>query len=237
MAANKKKKKGTQVAWNYRTMFGPGLSFAAAEAYKLLRTNIMFSFPEEGECHILGVTSSVQDEGKSSTTCNLAYALSEAGKKVLLLEADLRRPTIGSKLNVRRVPGVTNLLVSREDFHGMVQQCSHAPNMDILTAGDIPPNPSELLGSQRMAALLKELAQEYEYIVVDLPPVTAVSDALAISPLLQGVLVVTKEGTSQKKGLEEAMRQLKQAEVRILGFVYRTEGDSVQKKYQGKYGK
>lgn len=237
MAANKKKKKGTQVAWNYRTMFGPGLSFAAAEAYKLLRTNIMFSFPEEGECHILGVTSSIQDEGKSSTTCNLAYALSEAGKKVLLLEADLRRPTIGSKLNVRRVPGVTNLLVSREDFHGMVQQCSHAPNMDILTAGDIPPNPSELLGSQRMAALLKELAQEYEYIVVDLPPVTAVSDALAISPLLQGVLVVTKEGTSQKKGLEEAMRQLKQAEVRILGFVYRTEGDSVQKKYQGKYGK
>ena len=237
MAANQKKKKGTQTAWNYRTMFGPGLSFAAAEAYKLLRTNIMFSFPDEGMCHILGVTSSVQDEGKSSTTCNLAYALSEAGKKVLLLEADLRRPTIGSKLNVRRVPGVTNLLVSREDFHSMVQQCSHAPNMDILTAGDIPPNPSELLGSQRMSALLEELAQEYEYIVVDLPPVTAVSDALAVSPLLQGVLVVTKEGTSQKKGLEEAMRQLKQAEVRILGFVYRTEGDSAQKKYQGRYGK
>ena len=235
--AAKAKKKSTQEVWNYRTMFGPGLNFAAAEAYKLLRTNIMFSFPDEGKCHVLGVTSSVQDEGKSSTTCNLAYALSETGKKVLLLEADLRRPTIGSKLNVRRVPGVTNLLVSREDFRSMVQQCSHAPNMDILTAGDIPPNPSELLGSQRMAELLEVLAQEYEYIVVDLPPVTAVSDALAISPLLQGVLVVTKEGVSQKKSLEEAMRQLKQAEVRILGFVYRTEGDSVQKKYQGKYGR
>lgn len=232
-----KKKNRPLEAWNYRTMFGPGLNFAASEAYKLLRTNIMFSFPEEGKCHILGVTSSVQDEGKSSTTCNLAYALSEAGKKVLLLEADLRRPTIGSKLNVRRVPGVTNLMVSREDFHPMVQQCSHAPNMDILTAGDIPPNPSELLGSGKMSELLAELEKEYEYIVVDLPPVTAVSDALAISPLLHGIIVVTRENISQKKGLEEALRQLKQAGVRILGFVYRSEGDATQKKYQGKYGR
>lgn len=232
-----KKKNRPQEVWNYRTMFGPGLNFAASEAYKLLRTNIIFSFPEEGKCHILGVTSSVQDEGKSSTTCNLAYALSEAGKKVLLLEADLRRPTIGSKLNVRRIPGITNLLVSREDFRGMVQRCSNAPNMDILTAGDIPPNPSELLGSSKMAELLEALSQEYEYIVVDLPPVTAVSDALAISPLLHGVIVVTKEGVSQKKGVEEALRQLKQAGARILGFVYRAEGDAAQKKYQGKYGR
>ena len=233
----RKKKNHPQEVWNYRTMFGPGLNFAASEAYKLLRTNIMFSFPEEGKCHVVGVTSSVQDEGKSSTTSNLAYALSETGKKVLLLEADLRRPTIGSKLNVRRVPGVTNLLVSREDFHTMVQQCSHAPNMDILTAGDIPPNPSELLGSGKMAELLAELEKEYEYIVVDLPPVTAVSDALALSPLLHGIIVVTKEGVSQKKVLEEALRLLKQAGTRILGFVYRSEGDVTQKKYQGKYGR
>lgn len=232
-----KRMKRPQETWNHRTMFGPGLNFAASEAYKLLRTNIIFSFPEEGKCHILGVTSSVQNEGKSATTCNLAYALSEVGKKVLLLEADLRRPTIGSKLNIHRVPGVTNLLVSREDFHGMVQRCSNAPNMDVLTAGDIPPNPSELLGSGKMAELLKQLTQEYEYIVVDLPPITAVSDALAISPLLHGVIVVAKEGVSQKKGVEEALRQLKQAGARVLGFVYRTEGDTVQKKYQGKYGR
>ena len=237
MAVIAKKKKRPQETWNYRTMFGPGLNFAAAEAYKLLRTNIMFSFPDEGKCHILGVTSPVQYEGKSAVSCNLAYALSEAGKKVLLLEADLRRPTIGSKLNVRRVPGVTNLLVSRDDFHPMVQQCSLAPNMDILTAGDIPPNPSELLGSAKMADILKSLAQEYEYIIVDLPPVTAVSDALAVSPLLQGVIVVVKEGVSQKKSLEDAMRQLKQAGVRILGFLYRTDGEPSQKKYQGRYGK
>jgi len=231
------RKKRPQEAWNYRTMFGPGLNFAASEAYKLLRTNIMFSFPDEGRCHILGVTSSVQDEGKSSSTCNLAYALCEAGKKVLLLEADLRRPTLGSKLNIRRIPGLTNLLVSREDFHTMLRQCSHAPNMDIITAGDIPPNPSELLGSNRMAHVLEELSREYEYIVVDLPPVTAVSDAVAISKLLDGVIVVVREGIAQRKGLEETMRQLKLAGVRVLGFVYRSEGDSAKSKYQGRYGK
>lgn len=233
----KKQKKHTPEVWNCRTMFGPGLNFAAAEAYRLLRTNIMFSFSDEGRCNVLGVTSSVQDEGKSSTSSNIAYALSETGKRVLLLEADLRRPTLGSKLNVSRVPGLTNLLVRREDHHAVVQQCAHAPNMDIITAGDIPPNPSELLGSNRMTQLMELLAREYDYIVVDLPPVTAVSDAIAVSRRLDGVVMVVREGIAQKKSLEEAMRQLKLADVRILGFVYRTEGDSIQKKYQGKYGK
>lgn len=211
-------------AWNLATMFGPGLNFAEAEAYKLLRTNIIFSFPNEGRCHILGVTSSIQDEGKSTSSCNLAYALSEAGKKVLLLEADLRRPTIGSKLRVPSVPGLTNLLVSDTRLPSLVRRCEAAPDMDIITAGDIPPNPSELLGSRRMAAVLEELAQQYEYIVLDLPPVTAVSDAVAISKLLDGVVIVVREGVTQRKGLGETMRQLKLAGVRILGFLYRGEG-------------
>ena len=156
-----KPKKRPAASWDIRTMFGPGLNFAEAEAYKLLRTNIIFSFPNEGRCHILGVTSSIQDEGKSSSSCNLAYALSEAGKKVLLLEADLRRPTIGSKLRIRSVPGLTNVLVSDDRIQSMVRRCDAAPDMDIITAGDIPPNPSELLGSSRMERLLQELRQEY----------------------------------------------------------------------------
>lgn len=228
------KHKRPETVWNSETMFGPGLSFAEAEAYKLLRTNIIFSFPNEGRCHVLGVTSSIQDEGKSSSSCNLAYALHEAGKKVLLLEADLRRPTIGSKLNVCRTPGLTNLLVGSGDPHALVRQCAYAPGMDIITAGDIPPNPSELLGSNRMASLMKELAREYEYIVVDLPPVTAVSDAVAISKLLDGVVIVIREGVTQRKGLEETMRQLKLAGVRVLGFVYRGEGDGAASRQRRK---
>lgn len=222
--------------WNVRTMFGPHLNFAVTEAYKLLRTNIMFSFSDEGRGKVVGVTSAVQSEGKSSTACNTAYALAEAGCRVLLLEADLRRPTISSKLGIERTPGLTNLLVTRGDHRDVIQRCSLAPNMDIIASGDIPPNPSELLGSNRMAQLMEKLQQEYDYVVVDLPPVTVVSDAVAMSKLLDGVVMVVRAGVTDQQLLAEALRQLEMVNVRILGFAYRdVEGSG--KKYGHKYGK
>ncbi len=217
-------------------MFGPNLNFSTTEAYKLLRTNIMFSFSDEGLGHVIGITSSIQSEGKSSTACNTAYALSEAGGRVLLLEGDLRRPTIGSKLNVARVPGLTNLLVSRGEYKEAVQTCALAPRLDILTSGDLPPNPSELLSSNRMAGLMEQLRKEYDYIVVDLPPITAVSDALAMSKFLDGVVMVVRSGVSEQQMLAEALRQLEMVNVRILGFVYR-DCDISGKKYSKKYSK
>lgn len=231
-----RKAKNKAEVWNIRTMFGPNLSFAATEAYKLLRTNIMFSFSDEGVGHVIGITSSIQSEGKSSTACNTAYALSEAGCRVLLLEADLRRPSISSKLNIARVPGITNLLVSRGDYREAVQQCSLAPKLDILTSGDIPPNPSELLSSNRMTKLMEQLKADYDYIIIDLPPVTAVSDALAISKHLDGVIMVVRGGVSDQQMLEEALRQLDLVNVRILGFIYRDMGTG-GKKYGNRYGK
>lgn len=235
-----RKKKNNAEVWNVRTMFGPNLNFATTEAYKLLRTNIMFSFPDEGFGHVVGVTSSIQSEGKSSTACNTAYALSEAGGRVLLLEGDLRRPSIGSKLGVARIPGLTNLLVSRGDYREAIQHCALAPRLDILTSGDIPPNPSELLSSNRMANLMQQLRQDYDYIVVDLPPITAVSDALAISKFLDGVIMVVRSGVSEQQMLAEALRQLEMVNVRILGFIYRdcaVSGKKYGKKYSKKYYK
>lgn len=235
-----RKPKHSAEKWNYRTMFGPNMNFAAAEAYKLLRTNVMFSFSDEGECHVVGLTSPVQDEGKSSTACNLAYALSEAGERVLLLEADLRRPSIAAKLGISRTPGLTNLLVSKGEYRELIQQCTAAPKLDILTAGDVTPNPSELLGSNRMAKLMQELKAHYDYIVVDLPPVTVVSDAIAISRLLDGIIVVVRGGASDQQMLAEAMRQLQMVNVRILGFVYRDNSGvrpSKYKRYYHDYGK
>ena len=235
-----KRKDNTEV-WNQRTMFGPNMSFAVTEAYKLLRTNLMFSFSDEGRGHVIGVTSAVQDEGKSSSACNTAYALSEAGKKVLLLEADLRRPSIPSKLGIARVPGLTNLLVSRWDYKEVIQHCSAAPKMDIIASGDIPPNPSELLTSNRMAQLMEELTRNYDYVVVDLPPVTVVSDAVAISKILDGIVLIVRAGISDRKMLAEAIRLLKLVNVRILGFVYRDSATgsgkygSYKKKYRYKY--
>ena len=231
-----RKKKWKTEDWNIRTMFGPNMNFATTEAYKLLRTNLMFSFAEEEQGHVIGITSAIQAEGKSSTSCNTAYTLSEAGFRVLLLEADLRRPTISTKLKVERSPGLSNVLISKKNFHEAVQQCALAPNMDILSSGDIPPNPSELLTSARMETLIEELRSVYDYIVVDLPPITAVSDALAVSKLIDGMIIVVRGGTSDQRMLAEAMRQLKMVNARVLGFVYRDMDPSV-KKYSIRYSK
>jgi len=235
-----RKTKTNTEAWNIRTMFGPNLSFAATEAYKLLRTNIMFSLPDEGECHVIGITSSVQSEGKSSTACNLAYALAETGCKVLLLEGDLRRPTLATKLGLAKTPGISNLLVSKGEYSETIQQCNLAPNVDVIASGDIPPNPSELLSSNRMTRLMEQLKKDYQYVIFDLPPITAVADALAIAKLLDGVVMVVKAGVTDQQILSDAMRQLELVNLRILGFVYRDAGSGGTKygnRYTNKYRK
>lgn len=234
----KKKKSRDPSAWNVRNMFGSGLNFAAAEAYKLLRTNLIFSFSGEKKCRIVGVTSAVEEEGKSTVICNLAYSLAQAGLSVLLVDGDLRKPTIAAKLSVDRVPGLTNLLVSRDDYKKFIQQSPHAPGVDLLTAGDIPPNPSELLGSERMEQVMEEMSKDYEYILLDLPPVTVVSDTVSVSKIMDGVVLVVRGNVAQRKPLAEMLRQLKLVNIRILGFVYRDllpTGGRYYKRYKGKY--
>lgn len=234
--------KDREEKWNARTMFGPNLNFAATEAYKLLRANLMFSFSDEDQCHVIGITSSVQSEGKSSTACNIAYALAESGSKVLLLEADLRRPSVATKLGLARTPGLSNLLISKGDYKEAIQHNDKAPKLDIITSGDIPPNPSELLGSGRMSRLMEQLKTQYEYIIVDLPPVTVVADTVVASKLLDGVVMVVRSVISDKNLLAEALRQLKLVNARVLGFVYR-DTESGKKfgkkyyKYYAEYGK
>ncbi len=228
--------KNNAEVWNIRTMFGPNLGFAATEAYKLLRTNIMFSFSDEGEGYVIGISSSIQSEGKSSTACNTAYALAEVGKRVLLLEADLRRPTLASKLGLDKSPGMSNLLITRCDYKEVLQQCPMCPGMHVITSGNIPPNPSELLASNRMARLVEQLKVDYDYIIFDLPPVAVVSDALAVSKFLDGMIMVVRGGVSDQKMLAESLRQLEMVDVRILGFVYR-DTDAYRKSYGQHYGK
>ena len=207
--------------WDQELMFGPNVNFAVAESYKLLRANVMYSFSSENRCHIIGVMSSVRGEGKSTTACNLAYALTESGKKTLLLEGDLRLPSIPEKLGLRQEPGLTDLLVTDVKMGDVLQRCELAPDMDVVTAGSPTPNPSELLGSNVLKEVMKKLSEYYEYIVIDLPPVTAVSDALVVSKLLDGAVMVVRNNYVTRKELAEAMRQLKMVDVRILGFVYR----------------
>jgi len=217
-------------------IFTNNLNFAASEAYKLLRTNIMFSFSGEEKCRVIGITSSVRGEGKSTTVCNLGYALSQAGKRTLIIDGDLRLPSIASKLSLEQSPGLSNLLVSGKSVKSHVQHCSAAPELDIITSGDCPPNPSELLGSERMKELLSDFAADYEYIIVDLPPIADVTDALVISTFLDGIIMVVRNGVVDKAALSDALRQLRLAQVRILGFAFRDAAES-KKSYGKKYGK
>lgn len=215
-------------------IFTNKLSFAAAEAYKLLRTNIMFSFSGEETCRIIGISSSVRGEGKSTTACNLAYVLSQAGKKTLLVDGDLRLPSVFSKLSIKQSPGLSNLLVSKKNAKSVIISCSATPELDVLASGDCPPNPSELLGSNRMKELFDSLRSEYEYIIVDLPPIADVTDALVISKYLDGMIMVVRNGVVDKSELADALRQLKLVGVRVLGFAFRDAADS-KRGYGKKY--
>ncbi len=213
-----------------------GLSFAAAEAYKLLRTNLMFSMPEK-PCRILGVTSSVRGEGKSTTSVNLAYTIAQSGKRTLLIDADMRLPSVATKLNISSAPGLSNLLAGLASENDALRKSVYFDNWFILPAGTIPPNPSELLGSERMHALLERCSEIFDVIIIDLPPVNIVADALVISSWTDGLVVVVRENYSDRKALNACMYQIRQLGSKFLGFVMTDSdvGEGSYKRY-GKYG-
>ena len=194
------------------------LEFTAIEQYKLVRANLDFTLPEGEKCPVIGVTSPMKGEGKSTTSVNLSYVFAEKGRKVLLIDADLRRPSIAKKLDIENSPGLADLL--RGSDVQLSQFKSHMlDNWFILPAGDVPPNPSELLGSSRMKNLLNQLREIFDYIIIDLPPVNIVSDAISISRLITGMIVVIREEHTDKRELDRCFRQLKLSNVNVLGCV------------------
>lgn len=194
------------------------LEFTAIEQYKLIRANLDFTLPQDEKCPVIGVTSSMRGEGKSTTAVNLAYVFAEKGHRVLLIDGDLRIPSIAKKMGIESTPGLADLLrvkgAQPAEFKAYLLK-----NWFVLPSGDIPPNPSELLGSSRMEKILNQLREMFDYIIVDLPPVNIVSDAISISPFISGMIVVIREGYTEKKELERCFRQLKLSNVKILGCV------------------
>ena len=242
MAASKKER--TERA-KQRELLCEHLSFAGKEAYKRLRTNLQFSFPDEdeAECNVVGITSSQPAEGKSITSVNLAYSLAQLGKNVLLIDADMRRSSIDTKLDMEIRPGLSNLLTDVNSAGSALRK--YEPDDDsigfyVIPAGDTPPNPSELLNTDRMARLMAKLRTMYDYIVIDLPPVGAVTDAQTVSRLVDGMLVVLREDHTSKYVLSDCVQQLQLTNTKILGFVVNGSVDGASKgssysKY-GKYG-
>lgn len=234
----KQRKKAYISEEEQREMIGENLSFAASEAYKLLRTNLTFSFTDEDTRRVIGVTSALKGEGKSITAANLAYTIAETGKKVLLMECDLRLPTVSKRLVLESSPGLSNLLVGLNSVSEVIQKGVMQPTLDVIVAGDVPPNASELLESNRMQYALDKLSEYYDYIVLDLPPVTVVADALVVSRLATGMVVVVHQDFATKAALAETMRQMRYANVKVLGFVFNgVEGSEFPyQKHYYKYG-
>ena len=219
-----------------KSIVGPNLSFAAAEAYKLLRTNLIYSMTNEKPCRIVGITSSLKSEGKSTTAINIAYTLAEAQKKVLLIEADMRIPIIGKILDLDLKKGLSNVLAGVSELNDVVSwSCMGQKTLAVLPAGEIPPNPSELLSSNRMKSIIDALESHFDYIIMDLPPVTAVSDSLNVASLIDGMIVVVRQDYCDQYSLNETMRQLEFLKVKVLGFVMNAT-DKPKKRYK-KYGR
>lgn len=210
------------------------LSFAGQEAYKLLRTNLDYSFPvETGERvgRVIGVTSSLPNEYKSTTVVNLALSLAEAQKRVLLLDCDLRKSELSERLQYHGKKGLSEYLVENVSLNELIQTNVLHENLAVMFSGAYPPNPSELISSGRMSELVKHLTKYFDYIVVDLPPIAEVSDSLVAGRFCNGILMTIRERYTQKKELDQSFRELEFAGLRILGVVLTgdTEGTTHHK--------
>ena len=192
--------------------------FAYAEAFKTLRTNVGFLSSVSGVKCIL-ITSAVPGEGKSTTTINLALTLASSGKSVVIVESDLRKPVLRRYL--KRELGNAGLAAFLAGVVGLEDCIAELPDLGIsvIPAGVIPPNPSELLHSERMRDLLETLKRNYDYVLLDAPPVTVVTDAAVVGPMTDGALLVVRSKFASARTIRQAKSRLESVGVRILGGV------------------
>lgn len=213
------------------------MSFVVREAFKKIRTNTIFALPQNNDCKVIGVTSAQPGEGKSTNAINLAYSFSELGKKVLLMDADMRRPSISEKLDLDFSVGLGDLLTDADEVKAAIipyGKETDEVSFDII-CGSVVNNQSELLSSPRFSLLLKTLTKVYDYIIIDLPPVDAVIDAVIVGKHTDGVIVVARENETSKKLFDYCIKQLEFPGVKILGLIFNASIDGVGEKYQYKY--
>ncbi len=192
--------------------------FFTQEAYKTLRSNVIFSLTGGEGCKVIQVTSSMMSEGKSTTSVNLAISFAQTDRKVLLIDCDMRRPKLAALLSLGTKVGLSNVLVEPKLLEEAIIH-TKVPKLDVMGAGEIPPNPSELLGSNRMTSLLEGMRKVYDYIILDTPPINMVTDAVILASRSDGVLFVVRAGHSERGNVQDATEQLQYAKVKILGYV------------------
>lgn len=190
-----------------------------AEQYRTIRTNIQFAASSDHPVKSIVITSSGPSEGKSLTAANLAIVFAKSGKKTLLLDGDMRKPTVWKTFRLSNQKGLSTLLVSPDDIADSIQKTT-IDNLSVLTSGPQPPNPSELLGSTREEVIMDQLTRLFDVIIVDMPPVVTVTDAQIVASKADGTILVAREGVSEKAALLKAKQLLEIAHARILGVVY-----------------
>lgn len=243
--AKKKNKKENAAASRFllkNAIMDPGLKFRVEEAYKSIRTNIMLSVMKKG-CKIIVVSSSMANEGKTTTTTNLAISISQADQRVLLIDGDLRKPKVHHYFSIPNAPGLTNYLgasvnsrvAQKVDLFSIIHPTEYK-NLCVITSGSIPPNPGEMLGSEPMADFLKEVSEHFDYIIIDTPPINVVSDALPVIRESDGVVMVVRANASTHPELQKALDALKFIDAKILGFVVNYESEKRSKYGYYKYG-
>lgn len=233
-----KKKKDMPKERKEEALMCDQMHFDAKEAYKLLRTNVIYSLPDK-KCRKVGITSATVGEGKSTVAVNLAYTLSATKSKVLLIELDLRLPTIAKKLSMKYEYGLSDYLAGKTSDKNII--CHTGKHQwDIIFSGTIPPTPTELISSEKFINFVKKMEKVYEYIIFDLPPVNIVSDALVAKEVLDGYVLVARENYSDKHSLRECAEKLDFLSIPILGYVLvesSAKPTYYRKKHYGKYGK
>lgn len=187
-----------------------------AEAYRSLRSNVEYSSFDD-EYRAIVVTSSVPGEGKSTTSGNLALSLAQSGNKVLLVDCDMRKPSIHKKFKISNMSGTAELLLRKESFEDVAN--FYNENLTIITAGKIPPNPSEMLSSRAMTAFIKEMKNEFKYIILDTPPLQAVTDAQVLSTKADGVLLVVRAGSTKRDAVLNSVDLIKKVQGKVIGIV------------------
>lgn len=201
-------------------VLSPESPWEIQEAYNALRTNIVFSLPGmTGKSKVIGVTSANPGEGKSTNCINTAVAFAEVGKRVLVIDADMRRPSVAASVGLKMENGLSSVLVGECKIIDAIVH-SDSMGLDILSAGKIPPNATKLIQSHQMELLIQALRKSYEYIFVDLPPITTVADAAIMAPLTDGFLVVVRHASTATNEVADMISELNFAGANILGFIY-----------------
>lgn len=202
-----------------------------AEAYRSLRSNIEYSSFDD-EYRAIVVTSSVPGEGKSTTSGNLALSLAQSGNKVLLVDCDMRKPSVHKNFRITNTYGISDILLQKKKVTEVAY--SYNKNLSIITAGKVPPNPAEMLASKAMTAFLKEMKDHFDYIVLDTPPVQAVADAQILSTKTDGTLVVVRAGVTKKDEVKNTINTLNKINANIIGTILHAV-DNTRNKYQYYY--